>query len=744
MLRWTTLIVLAIGTLQILPSQAADPSPLVFVNAATDGYKLTRPGRDFKERFEIFPSDGVELSVHLAIPELQAPNTNAESVKLKLDGQDIGNPADIKIRPKGVTLTLSAALPAAAIYVSSIQVTVAGKKPIIVPLQITRSRVPTAIEVKDLNPVSGVTGSPVEVLFTLRETSGQQTILQAVDFANLGLGPPAKRIQKSLAQPPVVKVQEKGDWGLPDQKTLTFEPGGSKKFMVTLAGLDEAGDYGGTIRVSSQDGAANEQAVSMMMHDPYGYCIFWIVFGVVLSFLLRWYLQTKRPQLVRSDTALQLIDYFDQLRAQPQLNEDTLRILEMYRRRAEGAYERIQQGDGSTADAVLIDLKGKLDLLSAWIAASRNLESMGASPYARDVRKTINSVWSVLVAPASTTVEIDDALKLLNAIPNSINAAMLNDFKSAHDDFQAVINKSLNGSAHTSDVRMAMERIRQAVTEASGLANSNKVEEACTKILRARQEYVRIVTDELEASLNAVPLGYEAPAWQAKAVEIKAVLDTARNDPDPARALAAYEEARRQYLKSMLKGLSEEKGTLTASINAAKTNNPADPNFDALSSKLVEADSFLVKATGEMATALDDAFENTRSADELIRIVRTKVDALGIRMDSITQSIAEFFLASAAPPLTSIGLPAAIASLPASPAKLREDVLRSLTVMDFVTSAIVAIAAVLLGMKIFWLGNLTWGGPSDYATALLWGLGLHQFSFDGVNSLVQRFNSGSK
>ena len=44
-------------------------------------------------------------------------------------------------------------------------------------------------------------------------------------------------------------------------------------------------------------------------------------------------------------------------------------------------------------------------------------------------------------------------------------------------------------------------------------------------------------------------------------------------------------------------------------------------------------------------------------------------------------------------------------------------------------------------MKALWFGNRTWGGPQDYVIAVLWGIGLHGFSFDGVSGLAQKFTT---
>ncbi len=61
---------------------------------------------------------------------------------------------------------------------------------------------------------------------------------------------------------------------------------------------------------------------------------------------------------------------------------------------------------------------------------------------------------------------------------------------------------------------------------------------------------------------------------------------------------------------------------------------------------------------------------------------------------------------------------------------------RSIRWRDYLFDLAVLVIAVLLGLKLLWADNATWGGFSDCLVAVLWGLGLHQFSaYTGVESL---------
>jgi hypothetical protein len=57
---------------------------------------------------------------------------------------------------------------------------------------------------------------------------------------------------------------------------------------------------------------------------------------------------------------------------------------------------------------------------------------------------------------------------------------------------------------------------------------------------------------------------------------------------------------------------------------------------------------------------------------------------------------------------------------------------------EIVVNAIIAGIAVLLGMKALYLDDLAWGGFGAGITAFVWGLGLHQFTYGGVGSVLDK------
>jgi hypothetical protein len=72
------------------------------------------------------------------------------------------------------------------------------------------------------------------------------------------------------------------------------------------------------------------------------------------------------------------------------------------------------------------------------------------------------------------------------------------------------------------------------------------------------------------------------------------------------------------------------------------------------------------------------------------------------------------------------------AALPPRPSRIPgtsvANLQKRIKVGEAVVAWIAGILAVLLGIKLLWVAAPTWGAPSDWITAILWGFGLHQVS----------------
>jgi hypothetical protein len=724
-------------------TQAEGALPVALIGATAEGYKLTQPVRDLSVSFRIDRTDGLRsnLEVEIAVANLGgAPNTNRVPVTLLLDNQVIASKATIP--PGGAWLTVSATLPDPATYTSQIRISAANKKALVVPLQIVRSRAATPLEFKDLDIVPGQTGRPLTATFSLRETAGHQTTFYTPDVSGLARILGGKRVSALLSATPVVSRLKSDDTteSLEPGRTLEIGSGATQRFTVALPAVTEAGEYGGTLHVTSPDGAPVDSAMTLLVHDPTWLAVALIVLGVVLSMLLRWYYQTKRPEMVRSHTALEVLKQLDSMAMRTDIAAEAKAVIQSLTQRVQRAFERIRLGEGDTADAAVTDVKAKLELLRAWLDASTRVAALGDSPVAPPLRKKVEDQRAVLLSASASASEIAAAMTALQAIPGDIQAALVADFNAALGAIESALQKRPAGAGHAPAVRDKIAEVQRLVDRARQEHNGDRLPQARDLVTAARKQYVRVLADEMHNAVAEVPLGYDAPAWTPIAREIGRVLDTARNDGNADRAWSEYNEARRQYVRGLLRGLRKEHGEVMAIVGALRGRDPNDaaaaesaPFTDAAATAITNADT-------KLESDLDAALDSARDADEEMRAAEAALEKRGVRLGGATRVLAAFFRPAGVPALVSIDSPDALSPLPRQPAITLDQLRTSIDRSDFLVGAVIAAIAVFLGLKTLLFGSLTWGGYADWAGALLWGLGLHQVSFDGVNNLAQKLS----
>ena len=63
--------------------------------------------------------------------------------------------------------------------------------------------------------------------------------------------------------------------------------------------------------------------------------------------------------------------------------------------------------------------------------------------------------------------------------------------------------------------------------------------------------------------------------------------------------------------------------------------------------------------------------------------------------------------------------------------------------IDLLVAVLAVLIATVLGLAALWTPDATWGGWEDRIVATLWGLGLHQFTFAGVQGLTERLRGAT-
>lgn len=741
-MRWRAILLVLLGVLHACPGGAQDAVPLTFVGGS-DGYKLTRFTPDFQDQFEILPSNGKEALATLTVPELRAPGQTPQQVALLVDGKPFKNGDAIRVPPTGVVLSVSATLPAAAVYLATIKVFMPDRKPLLTPLQITRVMQQLPLEFRDLETVVVDTGDMATATFGLRETAGLGVTVNPPALIPLVRLENNKRIaatagvvvqQLSLA-PPGGKLSP-----VPANSQQSFGAGEIKTYALGFQSPVQAGEYSGTIRVSAANRPEVERAFSVLVHDPAIYAVLWILLGIVLAQGLRWFFQVRRPAMLRSQRALAVLERLGQISAKAGIDDDALQVVRSMEQRIQAAYQQIQIGQGDAAEPVVAEVEGKLGLLELWCEGLQRVAALGSSPIAPPIRDTVRGVRSVLVDPAATAGAIATAANTLQGIPADVERAQRDDFVKARDALVAALAKNPGGAGHLPTVQAVVAHVQRLVNDANQQFNQGRVEDARTLIAKARQAYVVVLADEMQNQISgAAPIGYTAAEWQPLAAEMTRLLRLAKNDIDADRAWSEYDAARRLYFRYAIEGLSREKDSIERQVDAVKQLNANSPQAAAAGVSLASAARAIAQAQSDATSNLDAAFQSISDADRALRQASAQIQN-GVAVMGAVQNFLDFFNARSIPALAPGAPPAAVAPI-AAPQALQVALVRSSYRWDLFITALVALLAVLLGMKALWFGNHTWGGAQDYTIAVLWGMGLHGFSFDGVSGLAQKFTT---
>ena len=228
------------------------------------------------------------------------------------------------------------------------------------------------------------------------------------------------------------------------------------------------------------------------------------------------------------------------------------------------------------------------------------------------------------------------------------------------------------------------------------------------------------------------------PVWIPLRDDLTLLLSRALADTDPQAALAQFEAARRLYLRKAIDGLRSELTIATALVKDLEDKQQLTPDqLKSANASLAAAGTSIDAALTDLdAVKLDTAFDHAKQATDTLQELFKDLGAA--KLGGPSPSFATLFK-GAVPDIAGEG-----SFKPAwTPVATRssQQLSSTITGWDFLVNVIILVVAVFMGIQVLWSGNATWGSFGDQSAAALWGLGLHQVSFDGLHNLTQRFRT---
>jgi methylmalonyl-CoA mutase cobalamin-binding subunit len=226
---------------------------------------------------------------------------------------------------------------------------------------------------------------------------------------------------------------------------------------------------------------------------------------------------------------------------------------------------------------------------------------------------------------------------------------------------------------------------------------------------------------------------------------VKQHTDEACQATDPDQAIASYQAGYTIYLRKLIEALRQRARDAVAIVGATGPISDDDKKQyqQRLGAIVQPLDSAIRKL--QVRQLRDAATDYVAAKQEMEDIVtKVKQAAPGTRMSAVPNDAIADARAGGTIPLPARELPV---EQMADRSTWIKNTVRELTNKmerrDLIFTAVILLISVLLGLKLLWADDPTWGGWNAYLTAVLWGLGLHQVSgtaFEGAAGLVEKWS----
>jgi hypothetical protein len=338
----------------------------------------------------------------------------------------------------------------------------------------------------------------------------------------------------------------------------------------------------------------------------------------------------------------------------------------------------------------------------------------------------------------------------LKKIDTEISQAILADLGKALDEFEQQVNTRKNLATTPSEEKRRLdETVLNPIQPARDALKRGNLEAYRREFAQARGEYVLFLADDLAARLAAPerPIGFQAAekeaAWSTLAAQVNVLLGQARQQVphDPDLAAQHYQAAYTQYLTALFAGAHDVEQAMRQLIDA-KAAALGDKKA-ALLQRVVDCGNKRYDAEGLLKEGkLESAFDLYKAAaDGLIKLADDLKSTAGqVQMGEAKGQPVDLKTAADAAPGQSVTGPASeaiarfVAQLWISPRLTVKQIQFRRFLLEVILAIAAMLMAVLLGLKLLWANDPTWGSANDLLTACLWGLGLHQVSGAAIGS----------
>jgi hypothetical protein len=707
-----------------------DQKPAVgLAGIGSAGVKLTTAAGQFSFSFPLEATEDV-TGLTVAVDDFHGPSETIVRPEVTLDGKAPNVPVDVKQSDRPV-LRIAGTFPYAGDYNGNIIITQGGARQASIPVVVTRQWNAIGVRVQLVDTAQAETwpGSSADatVRFTVRENAGKLLTIYTPKVTQLAL----KRGDKQETQARYTKAE------LKDAKSsLDFRPQESREYVIDIEGMQEPGEYAGVITVGSVDATAVDTSFTLFVKDGWPTAFLFIFAGVGASYLIRRWTGETRPRLDLRRRVANLADDLEGVKKDAaRLPLGSGRVFVELRQKLAKVERDIEQGASGDRKSELDELDVKISKLPPWLTLGKELVTVDPqSTVQKQIDDWKNLGNSYFLEPGAKGEVLDKAIgEIRTARMDALKAAMVKGIGEFTDALSAY--KTTHPNANMGEVDRLV-----------GLAKTNASDpaDACEDLRSAQSEYAKQEASDLNTVLSQAnaPAGFTTQTWADLTTRLRAKIPDISREPDSKKAIELFEKVNGEYLREIISRLE----ALAQELGPKVDSNPqlAPHTKKELQTKLGEAVAGLKGAR----TSLDSGDGNAATASYntaagKIKDVKDKLAASGVAQlgpgRDIGAAILDFF--GPMPRSLAIDKAHAVANRVERKTSFGEQLTEKIRRYDLFLNIGLLIIATVLGLKLLWADNATWGGVGDCAVAFLWGLGLQQVAgagFEGLPAVLKK------
>jgi hypothetical protein len=733
--------------LELLDAPSGDGA----ITLKTDLPKITR-----SIRIRASDDSPVKINSFALLPFLATNAGQVPPEKVSL-GEEGGKEFDLKqpLAPgKSAALSFSAQFDEVATYSGVLRIEYEGGT-LQRSITITRERPPPAFEILGSETLYGThcwLGSLIIWRFSVHETGGKPRQLNVPVLLNFGLDEESQKGQTNYQDP----VFLDGQTAITNPWQLT--QGDIKPLTMELRGVS-SGRYAGIVQIGQADGQSKPKDIKVLVKEAWPVPAICIIVGVMLSTFLRLAVNRWWPQLERSRRSSELSEELTRIEkaAEPaDAHEQT--VLASFRDRWSTMNRCIEDSKFAEADTIDVELGKKVAVFPEWLNTYRRWNAVVPPEIVEGLHARLEGVREALLGAVVDADFVSKHRDELEKISQEITDKIAANLRESLGKFEKqVIARSNPASAPADQRSWLAKEVLSHVSLAREALGQDNLEIYRREFAKARGEFVQFLVKELrdKLALEERPIGFQSkefePYWTALKEEVEPLLQRASQQAvtNPDEADKTYQEAYARYLHRLIgraqKVLAEAKKVAQDNaqrLGPEKTKEHQKTVMD-LENKLLDATNELNSGDPKKAAETYQA-----AADDISALVEVLKPSRQVQLGKKGE------VAETERPLTGAEVGQTVAA-PASESMARviagfwsprrlsmKQIVFYRDVLEGVLAVATMVIAVLLGLKLLWAGDATWGSCDDWLTAVLWGLGLHQVSgaaIGGSQGLLDRF-----